>query len=413
MKKMPLLFLGIISGIFPLAAQDFGFDSGDDAAGTISSNFGASIGGEVSAALTAYFDDFFKGTEAVNLGDVVSGRLDFSASGSNADAVISLKVKPVFDGAAFPILIDEAYLGAYFGVFSIEAGLRKLAWGKADSRGPLDVVNAMDASDLTAITDPGSLKIARPLLHPVWSIGNFTKLEGVFVPWHEAAPLPKGRWGSEALSQLDGMEKVFPGLSLKYAQVGLRFTTTLGPADFGVQYYYGRLPNPVLAIMPGTPPTVYFDYNPYHQIGLDYAQVVAGFNIRAEAAANITQDIAGDDGRTYNPELAWSLGFDRILFADITLNIQANETIRLFKDLTATQVAATVSRTFLRGELETKIACIWEIEAADFVIAPIITWTKGDISIDLLVGIFGGDTSGSLGQYHKNNFVRLGITHAF
>jgi hypothetical protein len=230
------------------------------------------------------------------------------------------------------------------------------------------------------------------------------------------------------MGQLDGMTKVFPNPSLEYAQAGLRFTTTLGPADFGMQYYYGRLSSPVISMMPGTSPTVYFDYNPYHQIGLDYAQVVAGFNIRAEAAANITHDIAGDDGKIHNPALAWSFGFDRVLFADITLNMQANETIRLFndkvsgdsqndieagEDLTATQVTTTLSRTFLRGELEAKIAGIWEIEAADFVIAPVLTWTKGDISIDLLAGIFGGDTSGSLGQYHKNNFVRLGMSYTF
>jgi hypothetical protein len=228
------------------------------------------------------------------------------------------------------------------------------------------------------------------------------------------------------MGQLDGMTKVFPNPSLEYAQAGLRFTTTLGPADFGAQYYYGRLSSPVISMIPGTSPTVYFDYNPYHQIGLDYAQVIAGFNIRAEAAANITNDLAGDDGAVYNPAFSWSIGFDRILCADITLNLQTNETIRLLdskisnnndieagKDITATQVTASISRSFLRGDLETKIAGIWEIESADFVIAPVLTWTKGDISIDLLVGIFGGDESGPLGQYHKNNFVRLGMTYTF
>jgi hypothetical protein len=228
------------------------------------------------------------------------------------------------------------------------------------------------------------------------------------------------------MGQLDGMTKVFPNPSLEYAQAGLRFTTTLGPADFGAQYYYGRLSSPVISMIPGTSPTVYFDYNPYHQIGLDYAQVIAGFNIRAEAAANITRDIAGDNGKIYNPALAWSFGFDRILFADITLNMQANETIRLMdskisnntdieagKDITATQVTASISRSFLRGDLEAKIAGIWEIEAADFVIAPILTWKKGGISIDFLIGIFGGDTTGPLGQYHNNNFVRLGIAYTF
>jgi hypothetical protein len=56
---------------------------------------------------------------------------------------------------------------------------------------------------------------------------------------------------------------------------------------------------------------------------------LSGFNLRAELAANITEDIAGDDGAVYNPSLAWSLGFDRSLVAGIRATLQCNETIRL------------------------------------------------------------------------------------
>jgi hypothetical protein len=60
-----------------------------------------------------------------------------------ADAVINLKLAPglVYYGEKSPVYVDEAYLRAYFGKFDIEAGLRKLSWGKADSMGPLDVIN--------------------------------------------------------------------------------------------------------------------------------------------------------------------------------------------------------------------------------------------------------------------------------
>jgi hypothetical protein len=125
--------------------------------------------------------------------------------------------------------------------------------------------------------------------------------------------------------------------TLEYGQAGARFTTTLGSSDLGFQYYYGRLPQPAVAI--GIDMTTYqikaeFLYNPYHQVGVDYAQVIYGFNTRAEFAANITEDTDGDDGSVYNPSLAWSLGFDRDLFAGINLNLQVNETIRLKNDKT-------------------------------------------------------------------------------
>jgi hypothetical protein len=63
------------------------------------------------------------------------------------------------------------------------------------------------------------------------------------------------------------------------------------------------------------------DYNHYHLIGADWAQVIAGFNLRAEVAAKLTSDLDDDDGSVYNPSLAWSLGFDRDLFAGISLTL--------------------------------------------------------------------------------------------
>jgi hypothetical protein len=188
--------------ISPVAAQDFGFgdEAGESFGATASSLLSVSVGGEVSASITGYFDDFSEGTDAIQFGDIFSGKIDFSASGPNADGLISLKLKPVFDGSESPVTIDEAFLRAYFGSFSLEAGLRKLTWGKADMMGPLDVINPLDTSDLTGITDPDSLKIARPLIHASYAIGDFTKLEGVFVPWYKAAPVPGGRWTPAAMS---------------------------------------------------------------------------------------------------------------------------------------------------------------------------------------------------------------------
>jgi hypothetical protein len=53
-------------------------------------------------------------------------------------------VQPAEDPAVF----DEAYVRVYFGIFDIEAGFRKLTWGKADGFGPLDVINPLDTSEL-------------------------------------------------------------------------------------------------------------------------------------------------------------------------------------------------------------------------------------------------------------------------
>jgi hypothetical protein len=431
--------------VMPLSAQDFGFGfDGDEDPSALSDGGGSglsvAVNGEVSASMTGLIDDFSEGAGHVKLGDIFSGRLNFFAAVSAAEGVIKLKLKP----AENPASLDEAYVRAYFGNFDIEGGLRKLAWGKADSFGPLDVINPLDTSEIypemADNNDLMGLKIARPLIHASLRLGQFSKLEGVFVPNFEPYRFaePGDCWAPAQMALLSD-----PAISveqpdtatLDYAQAGLRFTATIGPSDIGAQYYYGRLAQPAVNIVPNPSLSAELLYNPYHQIGLDYAQVIAGFNLRAEFAANITEDPEGDDGSVYNPALAWSLGFDRDLFLGINLNIQANETIRLMDDnvgsaglasvmsgdfdieggtdLTATRVTATFSRKFLREELELRAAAVWGVEDRDFVVMPALIWTKGDVKIACSGGVFGGDKEGQLGQYHKNGFIKAGIAYAF
>ncbi|MDR1950425.1 MAG: hypothetical protein LBQ38_13630 [Spirochaetaceae bacterium] len=433
---------------WPLAGQDdFGF--GDDAAedgggfgfdgGSPGGLPAVSIGGEVAAAFTGFVYDFSDAAK-VDWGDVFTGKLNFSASGGNAEAVINLKLAAVFDGSS-PVAIDEAYVRGYFGGFDLEGGLRKLTWGKADVLGPLDVINPLDYSDFTNLSEVADMKLPRPLVHASYRFGSFTKLEGVFIPVFEGHLFDMtGRWKPAQMDLMDQFRQLLPPdtdlaslypdtRSLKYAQTGLRFTTSIGPVDIGAQYFYGNLFQPAqkidIGLLPNLPVTL--DYNRYHQIGVDYAQVVAGFNLRAEAAANITGDLAGDDGAVYNPSLGWSLGFDRDLVWGINLNLEGLGSIRLLDDkvgawpadvdggtdVTATRLIISLTKNLLRDTLELRAAGIWEIEEKDFIIMPAISWTKGDIRLTLSGGIFGGDGEGFFGQYKDNTYIRAEMSYSF
>jgi hypothetical protein len=476
MKQITVLTMLLISASF-LNAQDFGFGFGDEDTGNtggVNKSFAVSIGGEVSASLLGYVHDFYEGADYTRLGDIFSGKLNFSAGTSFVDGVINLKLQT----STQPVSIDEAYVRAYFDGLEIEGGLRKLTWGKADSFGPLDVINPLDYSELTDLSDTMNLKIARPLIHASYRIGSFSKIEGLFVPFFE--PLcyaEEGRWEPAQMKQLKDFPEQFrtqlkaqlktmgdlfgvdltgvdvskievpldrPDIStIEYAQAGARFTTTIGPADIGLQYYYGRLTRPAVSFtftdtnitVPSIPitlpipvPTIHFGYNPYHQIGVDWAQVLFGINVRAEFAANITEDLDGDDGAVYNPALAWSFGFDRDLVWGINLNFQCNESIRLMNDkigndplldveagadMTSTQIIAAISKKFFRDELETRVAVMWGIEDKDFLLIPSLIWTRDTVSVELSGGIFGGNEEGQFGQYWKNSFVKAALTYSF
>jgi hypothetical protein len=494
--------------------DDSGFGFGGEDSGGSGGAFGGGSGGilsrfklsgSVKAELTAYGDDF---TSAPKLGDarwgdIFSGKLNFSFSGSNAEAVINLRLNTRFDNdppvsfnSSSPLCFDEAYLRAYFGALTLEGGIRKLTWGKADSMGPLDVVNPLDFSDLTSMTDLMDNKIGRPMIHASYSLGTFTKLEGVFMPWFEGyrfsdsgrwAPLQMTRYKEDLKQQLSGitlpsstpsfvrplletavgqivdsvdMNDFYPDTrTLNYAQGGLRLTTTIASSDIGFQYFTGNLFRPgvvmgtidafqtalsdIINKATGSSPVypdqaalenlintiqVEVDYNRYHQIGADYAQVLGGFNLRGELAANITKDLSGTDGLVYNPAILWSLGFDRDLVWGINANLQCNESIRLMdgrvgddwrqdieagKDITSTRITLILSKKFLRDELEVNITGLWGIEDRDFFILPALIWTKGDLSFKLSGGVFGGSREGELGQYRDNGFVKIGLSYSF
>jgi hypothetical protein len=318
------------------------------------------------------------------------------------------------------------------------------------------------------------VKIARPLVHASFRFGQFSKIEGVFVPNFEPYRIAsEGRWAPAQMQMLTNpaiptpipidiniTEKKPDTTTLDYAQAGLRFTTTIGSSDIGAQYYYGRLAQPAAQIslanlnLTSQPPSadvnVLYLYNPYHQAGLDYAQVLFGFNLRAELAANITEDLEGDDGSVYNPSIAWSLGFDRDVVWGINLNLQVNESIRLMHDklgksinkldmndidiasimtsgsfnfdnidvegdssLTATRLTAALSKKFLRDELELRGAVVWGIEDKDYAVMPALIWTKDDLRLAFSGGLFAGDSKGQLGQYWNNDFLKISLSYTF
>ena len=433
--------------------SDFGFGdfgSGDSGGGlgfSPSSAFSFSISGELEAGLRLFISDLKGGanTEASSAMDMLFAKINFGLAGKNADVFLGLKLSSdslveLKSGpglAETPLILDEAYVRGFFGPVTIVGGIRKITWGKADSFGPLDVVNPLDFTDLTKLSDPQSVKIARPMIHASWAMGSFTKLEAVFVPWFQGDTFDTtGKWTPGQMKDLQNfgnlfginIDNFFPETNtMEYAQAGMRFTTSIGSSDFGFQYFYGRLNRPAVNYNFFTP-ALNINYNYYHQIAADFARVISGFNLRAEAGVNITGDLDGKDGAIENPAFVWSLGFDRDLFWRINLNLQGTGKLRFFhdrvgnvsgtdceagSDASSTRITGIISRKFLRDELELKTSVLWGIEDSDFLVMPAFIWSRNDVSTELSAGFFGGDKKGELGQYKDNGFVRVILTYKF
>ena len=198
----------------------------------------------------------------------------------------------------------------------------------------------------------------------------------------------------------------------------------------GLQYFYGYLTTPAYDMNPASIAAaggkIPVSWNRYHQIGADMAAVLAGFNIRLEAGANLTEDMSGDDPTVYNPALVWAAGFDRELFAGINLNLQAMGKVRLShekivspldveygSELTTTQIAALLSRGFARDSVKLELLGLLGAEKMDYMIEPGIVFIAGEAEIALRGRYFGGDAAGDLGQFHDSSYVRLSAVYKF
>jgi hypothetical protein len=461
MKKhlKTFVFLGLLTlllfyGAPALGAQAFGFGDG---AGTLegaktdggaSADAGAAAGaspafsgpnlkGEVSFGLLAFPEKILDG-DFSDSAALPAAALSLNAAGSKADARIALKLDEDLLSSRPENILDEAWLQLYTGQTIIQGGLMRHTWGRADSLSVLDILNPKDLSDLT-LRDEQDRKIPQPMLRISQGLGSSLSAELVYLPWFEGDRLAMdGPWIPSQIKTLLSVPNLkFASLPdtyhFNFGQAGLRLNASLIGLDLGAQYFYGRLTTPyinttdIFTFMYLDPSRkIGIGYNTYQQIGADAAFVLGGFNVRLEGGINLTEDSAGTDTLVYNRNIVWSAGFDRELFAGINLNFQSSGKVRLQHDkitspldiesgmeISSTQLAALLSRSFLRDTLKVEFLGLLGVEKQDYMIEPGLVLSVGDAEIALRGRYFGGDSEGEFGQFNDRSYVSLSSKYEF
>lgn len=451
MKKhiKTFVFLSIISiliffGAPALGAQAFGFGTSEEkasgeatdagAAAAASPTFsGPSLGGEVSLTILGFPEELHN-ADFTNSTALSAAALNLKASGSKADAFLALKLDEKLLTSRPEDILDEAWLQIFAGQTSIQGGLMRITWGRADSLSVLDILNPKNLSDLT-LRDEQERKIPVTGLRLNQGLAAGLSAELVYLPWFEGNRIAmSGPWIASQLKPFINATWNAPATKgLDYGQGGLRLNASLSGFDLGAQYFYGRLTTPYIDTtdaamyllgVPGT--TIDLGYNPYQQIGADTAFVLGGFNLRLEGGINLTEDSAGTDPLVYNRHIVWSAGFDRDLFAGINLNFQSSGKIRLQHDkitspldiesgseITSTQLAALLSRNFLRDTLKVELLGLLGVEKLDYMIEPGLVLSVGEADIALRGRYFGGDAAGEFGQFNDKSYVSLSSKYKF
>lgn len=469
--------------------SDFGGDFGDTASSSSFAATALSVNGEAQVNFRAYVDD--EGTSGLPIDEWNTwvdpkGKLglNYSNDSVSADVKFALSKDIITDYKAD--IIDELTLEAYLGNFVIQAGKMKVVWGKGDKLHVIDNFNANDYKDFL-IPDYIDRRISEPMVRVLYNAPNdagpFTsnRFEFIWTPFMTADRYAaSGRWvptqvkglkegltrtagtlitkqrmlagtDSEAqavyttmLSRSSSLaDNLYPDLyQLKYMQAGARFTTTTGSWDWGVSYYFGRdkrasfdykkMAPYVQKYLEGTAEEddKFIDYDFLQVFGIEAAKTFGAYNFRAEAAYNLTKDVAGDDPKVHNNSLAWVFGFDRDLpVSELNFNLQTQGKFILNHDeikdsgdtesgtyKTDNKLVLNISDNLAHGKLKPEVSAIYGFEHFDLIIMPKVTWYVSDGLEFSASGMYMQsfiESRSEFGNWHNNSFVQIAAKYTF
>lgn len=249
---------------------------------------------------------------------------------------------------------------------------------------------------------------------------------------------------SNSSSLADG---VYPDTNkFEYGQGGLRVTGSIGQVDLGVSYYYGHYKQPSVNgakmasyvanyLATGSGDDKFLAYDRKQTFGFEFSTIFWKFNLRGEAAYNLTDDVAGDDPWVHNNSVQWLGGFDIDLpFWDANLNVQETGTYILKNDkiedgiykladvdydsegYSNNKLVVNFTTSFLNGKLAPEVTALYGFEHKDLVVMPKVT-IKPASSFKIIgsgLAMWTADEEKSeFGYWHKNSFIQLGAEVSF
>jgi len=209
--------------------------------------------------------------------------------------------------------VREAYVAGSLGPWDFSAGRQLIAWGRADSVNPTDVLPARDFTLLTPLdedqkTGVGSARVT-------WNL-DALRLSALWLPEFRASTLP--------LPAVPGVAFVARDPSAAERQWALRAERSGERLDWSVSFFdgYERQPDLRPELQSATATRVGLAHTRIQMLGADAATTVGRYGLRAEVALTRTEDRQGSDPFTRNPFLYAVVGGDRTFLTDLNVNLQ-------------------------------------------------------------------------------------------
>ena len=220
--------------------------------------------------------------------------------------------------------LREAFLLLYGelgeGEWELRLGVDRVAWGVAEVRNIVDIVNQ---TDLVEHPDEKT-KLGQPMAHGTWS-ADWGALELFLLPWHRERTYP-GRAGRLRSGFVVDSDKATydSAAEERHMDWAVRYTGSFGLVDLGLSWFDGQNREPSLRPVPGNAGglVLHPHYEKIRQFGLD-AQLTTGpwlFKLEAIRRLGASNRFVEEDD--YG---AWILGAEYTLYsvldtdAEITL----------------------------------------------------------------------------------------------
>jgi hypothetical protein len=430
MKKIAYVLILFFMVAVTLPALDEFFDLDEDTLTAEPALSKLIVSGEIGSSIRSYLDDGldssmeFKG----------ASRLKITAASEDAEAVLRLKldwINQAEGSVSWQDLLEEISVSYFFDFGFLEAGYTVEEWGKGDGMHAADPVNPIDQSE--GFGSGSSIpKVPVPLLRTVFYTGSNSLLEFVYVPlFFPIGTAAEGRWVPQELP--DGVEVTDnrPEMSLSNFQGGARYTFSTGPADLGLQYFYGFMHEPGFVYT--APLALTLEYTRYHLFAAEAAVTAGPFVFRAEGGYKLTEDMKGDDPALYNHRIVYLGGFDLTLpNTELYLLAQiAGDFTLKAGDLTAADVdvvtgygeplrqntlVVSMQHPFFRQKMNVRLSGVYMLEAEGYYIAPELSFDLSDnLQLEMVGAFYGGkEKVGSVFHaWRKNDYLQMGLRYTF
>ncbi|MCA3131090.1 MAG: hypothetical protein ING70_09450 [Rhodocyclaceae bacterium] len=218
-----------------------------------------------------------------------------------------------FDSRAGASDVREAYVAGSRGDWDFSAGRQLIAWGRADSVNPTDVLPARNFTLLTPLDEDQKTGVGS--VRATWN-RDALRLSALWLPEFRSSTLP--------LPAVPGVSFVARDPSAAARQWALRAEKSGERVDWAVSYFdgYERQPDLRPEAFSAAGARVGLAHTRIQMLGADAATTVGRYGLRAEVALTRTEDRHGTDPFTRNPFLYAVVGGDRTFLTDLNVNAQ-------------------------------------------------------------------------------------------